>query len=61
MYPTITSEPEVHNNALNLFQLTSEYTVIIFDNEVDSCGNELNYLTIIPPDHNKPICITKLE
>ena len=61
MYPTITCEQEVHTNALNPFQLTSEYTVLIFDNEVDFCGNELQYLTVIPPDHNKPICIANLE
>ena len=42
-------------------QLTSEYKVVIFDNVVDFCGKELHYLTVIPPDHNKPICITKLE
>ena len=57
MYPTITCEPEVHTNALNPVQLTSEYKVVIFDNEVDFCGKELHYLTVIPPDHNKPIFI----
>ena len=61
MFPTITCEPEVHTNALNPVQLTSEYTVVIFDNEVDFCEKELHYLTVIPPDHNKPICITNLE
>ena len=61
MYPTITCEPEVHTNALNPVQLTSEYMVLIFDNEVDFCGNELHYLTVIPSDHKKPICIANLE
>ena len=40
-------------------QLTSEYKVVIF--VVDFCGKELHYLTVIPPDHNKPICIAKPE
>ena len=57
----MTCEPEVHANALNPVPPTSEYTAVIFDNEVDFCGNELHYLTVIPPDHNKPICIAKLE
>ena len=57
MYPAMTCEPEVHTNALNPVQLTSEYKVIIFDNVVDSCGKELHYLTVIPTNHNKPIFI----
>ena len=27
---------------------------------MDFCGKELHYLTVIPPDHNKPIFIAKL-
>ena len=54
MYPAMTCEPEVHTNALNPVQLTSEYKVVIFDNVVDFCGKELHYLTVMPPDHNKP-------
>ena len=42
-------------------QLTSEYKVVIFDNVVGFCGKELHYLTVIPPDCNKPICIAKPE
>ena len=57
----MTCKPEVHTNALNPVQLNSEYTVVIFDNEVDFCGKELHYLMVIPPDHNKPICIAKPE
>ena len=59
MYPAMTCKPEVHTNALSPVQLTSEYKVIIFDNVVDFCGKELHYLTVIPPDHNKPIFIAK--
>ena len=42
-------------------QLTSEYKDVIFDNVVGFCGKELHYLTVIPPDRNKPICIAKPE
>ena len=59
MYPAMTCEPEVHTNALNPIQFTSKHKVVIFGNVVDFCGKELHYLTVIPPDHNKPIFIAK--
>ena len=40
-------------------QLTSEYKVVIFDNVVGFCGKEIHYLTVIPPDYNKPIFIAR--
>ena len=54
MHPAMTCEPELYTNAI---QLTSEYKFVIF--VVDFCGKELHYLTVIPPDHNKPIFIAK--
>ena len=56
---TSACKPEVHTNALNPVKLTKVSKVVIFNNVCIMGGVELHYLTIIPPDHMKPIFIAK--